>query len=55
MITQLTIKVNIMFKRIKFYTPEMIAAIQKYADDHFNGNYTLAVNKLLEKGLAADE
>tara|TARA_R110001632_G_scaffold37039_2_gene93712 strand:+ start:7306 stop:7431 length:126 start_codon:yes stop_codon:yes gene_type:complete len=39
-----------MKKGIKFEA-ELIKLVQDYADLHYGGNFTLAVNKLIHKGL----
>ena len=39
-----------MKKNIKF-TYSVIVAVQEYADLHYGGNFTLAVNKLISKRL----
>jgi hypothetical protein len=39
-----------MKKSIKF-EGELIKLVQEYANLHYGGNFTLAVNKLIHKGL----
>tara|TARA_R110000772_G_C12973854_1_gene404965 strand:+ start:228 stop:416 length:189 start_codon:yes stop_codon:yes gene_type:complete len=41
---------NTVKKNIKF-TYSVIVAVQEYADLHYGGNFTLAANKLISKGL----
>jgi len=42
-----------MRKLIYFKKMQLVRDIQDYADEHFDGNFTLAVVQLCKKGLSA--
>jgi len=42
-----------MRKLIYFKKMQLVRDIQDYANEHFNGNFTLAVVQLCRKGLSA--